>query len=235
MNDSPEPEGPAVFQGEVMTCCVCGAQEQFDAGAASQWRAIELGQGDTRKIFYGCPKEFPGLEASAGAFDLAYQRVLKIAIEKFKPAGQEAGAPGAKRRCRVCGCTELAPCVVNGTPCHWVGEDLCSACAGEPGGEPPRPFKLNDRDLRHLAKVDFGVRIDGVRALQLLSVLQLACRHPQFQGPTRAAAEKFARLMQQQISVTKNLTAIAEAGWRPEFDEPVHGLPSIAPGAKEGE
>lgn len=32
--------------------------------------------------------------------------------------------------CRVCGCDESHACVTNGVPCHWVEEDLCSACAG---------------------------------------------------------------------------------------------------------
>jgi len=35
------------------------------------------------------------------------------------------------RTCRVCGCTDTTPCIVDGVPCSWVediGEDLCSAC-----------------------------------------------------------------------------------------------------------
>jgi hypothetical protein len=31
-----------------------------------------------------------------------------------------------ERSCRVCGCTELRACPGR---CHWVGADLCSACA----------------------------------------------------------------------------------------------------------
>lgn len=34
------------------------------------------------------------------------------------------------RACRVCGCTEFDACVINGRACHWVEEDLCSACEG---------------------------------------------------------------------------------------------------------
>jgi hypothetical protein len=38
-----------------------------------------------------------------------------------------------RRECRVCGCTdrECKPqCIelMNGEPCHWVEQDLCSAC-----------------------------------------------------------------------------------------------------------
>ena len=35
------------------------------------------------------------------------------------------------RTCRVCGCTDddCSGCIERtGTPCHWVEEDLCSAC-----------------------------------------------------------------------------------------------------------
>lgn len=30
------------------------------------------------------------------------------------------------RRCRTCGCTDLQACPGG---CHWVSQDLCSACA----------------------------------------------------------------------------------------------------------
>src|SRR6185295_16518972 len=35
------------------------------------------------------------------------------------------------RKCRVCGCTDnnCEQCIKKtGSPCHWVEEDLCSAC-----------------------------------------------------------------------------------------------------------
>ena len=38
-----------------------------------------------------------------------------------------------ERYCRVCGCTEndCEGCVHRtGNPCHWVEDDLCSACVG---------------------------------------------------------------------------------------------------------
>lgn len=41
------------------------------------------------------------------------------------------GTNGAERACRVCGCTDMdcRQCVEKtGEPCHWVEEDLCSAC-----------------------------------------------------------------------------------------------------------
>jgi hypothetical protein len=39
------------------------------------------------------------------------------------------------RKCRVCGCTDddCRQCIEKtGSPCHWVEEDLCSACAQGP-------------------------------------------------------------------------------------------------------
>jgi hypothetical protein len=33
------------------------------------------------------------------------------------------------RKCRICGCTEVTPCVDDvGNTCAWVDHDLCSAC-----------------------------------------------------------------------------------------------------------
>ena len=37
------------------------------------------------------------------------------------------------RVCRVCGCTEGNPCQTPEGPCHWVEDDLCSACVGKEG------------------------------------------------------------------------------------------------------
>ena len=33
------------------------------------------------------------------------------------------------RSCRVCGCNDENGCIDTPDPCHWVEEDLCSACA----------------------------------------------------------------------------------------------------------
>lgn len=34
------------------------------------------------------------------------------------------------RRCRICRCTKTLGCDTPDGPCHWIAEDLCSACAG---------------------------------------------------------------------------------------------------------
>lgn len=34
-------------------------------------------------------------------------------------------------RCRICRCSQLAPCVgADGAPCHWAEPGLCSECVG---------------------------------------------------------------------------------------------------------
>ena len=44
-----------------------------------------------------------------------------------------SGEKNKKRACRRCGCTYFRACVDKwGTPCHWVEQDLCSACVGIP-------------------------------------------------------------------------------------------------------
>lgn len=45
----------------------------------------------------------------------------------------KAGVVETVRCCRVCGCAEHDACVLDDTPCTWLGEDLCSACAGRAG------------------------------------------------------------------------------------------------------
>lgn len=52
---------------------------------------------------------------------------------------READRFDSNRRCRVCGCTDIAACVTDDGPCHWVKVDLCSACEGG------RIFKLDPR------------------------------------------------------------------------------------------
>ena len=49
--------------------------------------------------------------------------------------GRRGGASrGGVRRCRVCGCTDLKGCgTAGGGSCHWVAEELCSACDAKSG------------------------------------------------------------------------------------------------------
>jgi hypothetical protein len=62
--------------------------------------------------------------------------------------------------------------------------------------------------------------LDGLMMFQLLSALQLACRHPNFHGPTRDFVESYAHFLQRGISKTPTLAAMCEAGWNPAYDVP---------------
>jgi hypothetical protein len=61
---------------------------------------------------------------------------LKDVIDFIGRLKEEAGDV---RRCRVCGCTDddCSQCIAKtGKACHWVEEDLCSACQPEKKKEP---------------------------------------------------------------------------------------------------
>jgi hypothetical protein len=58
-----------------------------------------------------------------------------------------------------------------------------------------------------------------LEAWALLSQVQLACRHPENTGPTRAIAVQIARQFQRQIAGEGALARVAEEGWHTEFDQ----------------
>jgi hypothetical protein len=74
-------------------------------------------------------KMFPITPEQVRAFE-------KLGIHHEIPAGCDdpeaiLGINELIRRCRVCGCTDhdCHQCIEKtGEPCHWVEEDLCSAC-----------------------------------------------------------------------------------------------------------
>ena len=117
-----------------------------------------------------------------------------------------------ERRCRVCGCTESSACVTAAGPCHWVAEDLCSACDGS------HPLALNPSDLSALLRVRFSEQFPGPHAFQILTALQLALRHPKFPPAARETVEAYARLFADEMGVTRNLVRLAQAGFHPEYD-----------------
>jgi hypothetical protein len=59
----------------------------------------------------------------------------------------------AIRTCRVCGCTDVTPCINGyGEPCSWIESDLCSACAdlgseSTVSGPPPESEGMLPLDL----------------------------------------------------------------------------------------
>lgn len=63
-----------------------------------------------------------------------------------RPPGK--ARPAAVRTCRVCGCTDddCRRCIAKtGRPCHWVEEDLCSACEAEEDEDVRRQIEEFDR------------------------------------------------------------------------------------------
>jgi len=72
------------------------------------------------------PKSWAGLNADGTEKKGKSKKVEKKGKNK-KAKGKKKGV----RTCRVCGCTDSAPCIVDGEPCHWVAginENLCSVC-----------------------------------------------------------------------------------------------------------
>jgi hypothetical protein len=63
------------------------------------------------------------------------------------------------------------------------------------------------------------ISIQPMMAWALLAQLQLACRHPRNQGPTRRMVERFARQLQGLIAPEGVLARLAERGWKPEYDQ----------------
>lgn len=66
-----------------------------------------------------------------------------------------------------------------------------------------------------------GIRIEATPATWwcMMSAVQLACRHPDFDGPTRHIAEQAARQIQRLIAPSGALAIVAERGWNPDHDE----------------
>ena len=57
--------------------------------------------------------------------------------------------------CRVCGCTDLEPCVDDvGRPCAWVDADLCSFCAAGEAEEEPMVRAYSVGELNRYLKGD---------------------------------------------------------------------------------
>lgn len=65
------------FRGELMTCVLCGRQEQSDPAVESDWRVMEA----DGVAYYACPNEFPPDGASRAEFKRAYLRFSEKVIE----------------------------------------------------------------------------------------------------------------------------------------------------------
>jgi hypothetical protein len=76
-------------------------------------------------------------------------------------------------------------------------------------------------DFRKLTQgPNLTVELSPFEAWCLMATVQLACRHPEFNGPTRQIAEKTARRLQAMVATTPPLQMLAERGWDPNYDEP---------------
>ena len=65
------------------------------------------------------------------------------------------------------------------------------------------------------------LQLGGWEAWALLGQIQLACRHPENNGPTRQVAEQIARQLQAAVATTPALAAMAEMGWNPDYDQEI--------------
>lgn len=71
-------DSPDIFNGELMTCCMCGKQQQSQADQNSDWRIIELNE----QKYYVCTDHFPPDDSSKEAFSEAYQKILRHLLAK---------------------------------------------------------------------------------------------------------------------------------------------------------
>ncbi len=83
MPKHPDPLARAAlrFQGETLTCTLCGKQEQSDPHVESNWRYIEADS----KGAYICPKHFPKDGASAKEFEAAYYYIFRTLFTGASP------------------------------------------------------------------------------------------------------------------------------------------------------
>src|SRR5947208_2973161 len=80
------------------------------------------------------------------------------------------------------------------------------------------------REMVEFAGHKFAVRIDGQQLVALIATIQLACRHPNFRGPTRVQVEQIAhslqRLAKQQLPQFDLVHDVLNLGWNPDYDVP---------------
>lgn len=124
--------------------------ERFDGAAA--WAALGLAEKDAIgrlalelvSTWIGLDKESPGsgnmtLTPAARALETAGVQLtnhLEDYVAGVVPAlsaKEPARIPLLLGQvCHVCGCSQEDACAPELGGCHWVGEDLCSGCAGTP-------------------------------------------------------------------------------------------------------
>lgn len=89
-------------------------------------------------------------------------------------------------------------------------------------------FKSKSKILDAIARLfqdkqPVQVEMTKMQLWQIICTIQLACRHPHFQGPTRVEVEGFARQMGNILSANdRDLKMLLEMGWDPKYDEVHH-------------
>lgn len=67
----------AAFEGQLMTCVMCGAQRKSDPAVSTDWRSIDV----DHQVYYACANEFPPDGSSAGAFRAAYDKIIRKILD----------------------------------------------------------------------------------------------------------------------------------------------------------
>lgn len=80
---------PKKFQGELMTCVVCGRQSFSHPQINTQWRYLDLDASG----FYACPDEFPPDSSGETRFQAAYQLVLAVCMNEALKQEGKSGLP----------------------------------------------------------------------------------------------------------------------------------------------
>jgi hypothetical protein len=62
------------FQGEQMTCVMCGKSEQSDPAIESGWTFVEI---EGTPGAYVCPDELPGPKGTKQQFADAYEKIMR--------------------------------------------------------------------------------------------------------------------------------------------------------------
>lgn len=82
----------------------------------------------------------------------------------------------------------------------------------------PIDLEQLDQDLKKLKDApDISLTLTACEAMIVLCQIQLACRHPENSGSTRNVVECVGRHIQNQVATTPALHALAEKGWRPNY------------------
>lgn len=88
--------------------------------------------------------------------------------------------------CRICGCTDSRACLVPAgegrfDSCEWAdeAETLCTACLPQAPGETIIELATQEMAAMESAGLNLVLPLSGVEAVSLVSLLQLAARHPE--------------------------------------------------------